>query len=315
MKNKSSSLIRKKKITKLAVGFVKFVFILGICYLFVFPVLNMLITSFRTVESASDPTIVWIPRGFSLEGIKTAFDVLNYDKSATQTVLITVFSTLGALISCSLAGYGLARFNFPGKTLLMSIVILTIIIPPQVMYSSTYLIYRFFDFGGLLAPFNISFNLLNTPLVFIVPSMFAVGLRNGIFIFIFYSFFKGLPIEIEEAAKIDGCNVFTTYLRVMIPMAVPAFITVLLFSIVWHWTDYQSSATYYTGDVKPLTVMLSLLQESLKEGGIITTHTNANVMRIFVQAGATLCIAPILLLYLFVQKYFTESIERTGLVG
>ena len=305
---------RQKKLVKLGIGLFKFVFIVGICYLFLFPVLNMIITSFKSLATADDPTIVWIPKGLSLEGIKTSMKMLNFGKSAPLTLVITVFSTLCALVSCSLAGYGLARFNFPGKSVAMIAVILTIVIPPQVIYSSTYLLYRFFDFGGLLSIFGVSFNLLDTHWVFTLPSIFASGLRNGIFIFIFYSFFKGLPIEMEEAAKIDGCGIFTTYVRVMLPLAVPSFITVLLFSLVWHWTDFQSAATYFTQEVRPLTVMLNNLKENLARGDSSIT-TSEKALRIYIQAGAFLCVAPPLVLYMFTQKYFTESIERTGLVG
>ncbi len=310
-----TSLAGQRKLSALAVGIFKAVFIIGICYLFLFPVLNMLITAFKTLESAEDPTVIWIPKGLSFEGIKMAFKELDFAKSAPLTLSITVFSTLAALVSCSLAGYGLARFNFPGKGISMVLVILTIIVPPQVIFSSTYLLFRFFDFGGLLAPFGASLNLLDTSWVFILPSMFAAGLRNGIFIFVFYSFFKGLPVEMEEAAKIDGCGVFKTFVQVMLPMAVPAFVTVLLFSIVWHWTDYQSSSTYFMQEVKPLVVMLSKLQTALKTNGIISGTTSSFAVRIYLQAGALLCVAPPLILYMFTQKYFTESIERTGLVG
>ena len=306
---------RQKKLINLGIGLFKLVFIVGICYLFLFPILNMLITSFKSLATADDPTIVWIPKGLSLEGIKTSMKILNYSKSAPLTLVITIFSTLCALVSCSLAGYGLARFKFPGKSVAMLAVILTIVIPPQVMYSSTYLLYRFFDFGGLLSIFGVSFNLLDTHWVFTLPAIFASGLRNGIFIFIFYSFFKGLPVEMEEAAKNDGCGVFTTYIRVMLPMAIPSFITVLLFSLVWHWTDFQSATTYFTQEVRPLTVMLSNLKSNLARDDTVAATMSQNALRIYVQSGATLCVAPPLVLYLFTQKYFTESIERTGLVG
>ncbi len=315
MTNTVLSPVKQKKLAQLGVGLFKLVFIVGICYLFLFPILNMLITSFKSLATADDPTVVWIPKGVSLEGIKTSLEMLNYKEAAPLTLVITIFSTLCALISCSLAGYGLARFNFPGKSVAMVAVILTIIIPPQVIYSSTYLLYRFFDFGGVLSIFGVSFNLLDTHWVFTLPSIFASGLRNGIFVFIFYSFFKGLPLEMEEAAKIDGCGVFSTYVKVMIPLAVPSFITVLLFSLVWHWTDFQSAATYFTQEVRPLTVMLSNLKSNLMRGDAAGSTTSQNALRIFIQSGALLCVAPPLVLYLFTQKYFTESIERTGLVG
>ena len=312
--DKKNSLATKKKAKDLLMGIVRFFFIVGLCYLFLFPILYMLITAFQSPSSAEDPTVVWIPKQLSLMGIKEAVKLLEYWKSAGTTLTYTVLATLCSLVSCSLAGYGLARFKFPGKSITLVLVIATIVIPPQVLFNSNYLLFRFFDFGGILSIFGTSINLLNSPAVFIIPAIFASGLRNGIFIFIFYSFFKGLPYEIEEAANIDGCGVFKTFAKVMIPMAVPAFITVLLFSIVWHWTDYSSASVYFAEGTKPIVVMLSTLSNSLRLDGNINAGSVYSI-RMYLQAGALLTIAPPLILYIFTQKYFTESIERTGLVG
>lgn len=313
--NQSNSLLYKKKATQFAIALFRYCFLIGITYLLLFPILYMLLTAFQPPETAQDPTVIWIPRAFSLEGITKAIELMHYGKTSLLTLTITIGSTICALISCSLAGYGLARFNFKGKSICFGLMLLTIIVPPQVMFTSNYLIYRFFDFGGLLSVFGLSVNLLESPMVFILPSMFACGLRNGIFIYLFYSFFKGLPVEMEEAAKIDGCGVFRTFVQIMLPMAVPAFITVLLFSIVWHWTDYYSSATYFTQEIRPLVVMLKELQTALKNSGTATTSFSTHAIRMYLQAGCLLTIAPPLILYIFTQKYFTESIERTGLVG
>lgn len=312
--NNQNSLLYKKKATQFAIALFRYCFLVGISYLFLFPILYMCLTAFQPVETAQDPTIVWIPRAFSLEGLKSAVELMHYGKSVLLTLAITVGSTICAIVSCSLAGYGLARFNFKGKSFCFALVLLTIIVPPQVMFTSNYVLYRFFDFGGILSIFGVSINLLETPMVFILPSIFACGLRNGIFIYLFYSFFKGLPVEMEEAAKIDGCGVFRTFVQIMLPMAVPAFITVLLFSIVWHWTDYYSSSTYFTQEVRPLVVMLSQLNTSLRMSGTASIGST-HAIRMYLQAGALLTIAPPLILYIFTQKYFTESIERTGLVG
>ena len=317
MKLKNRPIGFKKHAFGFITGLFRTLFIIGVCYLFIFPFLSMLINAFKPIEVATDPTAVWIPRGFSLAGIKGAAKEMKYGKSALLTLTFTLGGTVGSLVSCSLAGYGLARFRFPGKSVTLVLVILTIIVPPQVTYTSTYLLYRFFDFGGLLSLFGVSLNLLDTPWVFILPSIFASGLRNGIFILVFYSLFKGLPIEMEEAAKIDGCDVFKTFVKVMLPLAVPAFVTVMLFSIVWHWTDFQSTTIFFTDNaVKPLIVMLSKLQYNLAASGVIeSVGSNYQAVNIFLQAGALLVVAPPVILYIFMQKHFTESIERTGLVG
>jgi multiple sugar transport system permease protein len=244
-----------------------------------------------------------------------AIDSTVYWEGLKNTLLMEIVAGLIEVVTCSIAAYGFARFKFKGRSIVFFGVLMTIIIPPQILFSSSYLQYRFFDFGGLLSVFGVSINLLDSPWVFILPSVFACGLRNGIFIYIFYSSFKGLPIEIEEAAKIDGCGVFKTFISVMAPIAIPAFVTVLLFSIVWHWTDYYSSATYFLGNTKPIVVMLSGLESTLRNGFGVTGGVSSVQLRMYLQAGAMLTIAPPLILYIFAQKYFTESIERTGLVG
>jgi multiple sugar transport system permease protein len=305
----------KKHIKGTVVGIFKGLFIIGMCYLFLFPILYMLITAFQDPNSVNDPSVVWIPKKVSLSAVKEAIEYLDFWKSAGLTLIITIGSTIVSIASCAITGYGLARFKFKGRSIVFFGVLMTIIIPPQILFSSSYLQYRFFDFGGLLSVFGVSINLLDSPWVFILPSVFACGLRNGIFIYIFYSSFKGLPIEIEEAAKIDGCGVFKTFISVMAPIAIPAFVTVLLFSIVWHWTDYYSSATYFLGNTKPIVVMLSGLESTLRNGFGVTGGVSSVQLRMYLQAGAMLTIAPPLILYIFAQKYFTESIERTGLVG
>jgi multiple sugar transport system permease protein len=214
-----------------------------------------------------------------------------------------------------MAGYAFARFSFPFKKILFGVVILMIILPPQTLIMPNYLQYRFFDFGGVTSLFGYSINLLDTPYVFVIPAMFAAGLKAGLFIFIFRQFFSGLPKELSEAARIDGCGAFTTFLKVMVPCAVPAFITVLLFSFIWYWNEYYSSAMFFAGEIRPLTVMLNSLGNRLALSGQLDPSTTPFQSRMYMQAGALMTIAPLLILYMFTQKYFTESIERTGIVG
>lgn len=152
-------------------------------------------------------------------------------------------------------------------------------------------------------------------LTFILPACLASGLRCGLFIFIFRQFFQDVPKELEEAARIDGCGAFRTFCQIIVPLAGPAFITVMLFSIIWHWNDYYLSAMYFMGDVKPVSVMLSNLNDLLKASMDTTIQVPQDTLRTYLAAGSLLVTLPPLLLYLFTQKYFTESIQRTGIVG
>jgi multiple sugar transport system permease protein len=158
-------------------------------------------------------------------------------------------------------------------------------------------------------------HLTETVWVFIVPALFASGLRAGLFIFIFRQFFSGMPPDLEEAARIDGCGYLRTFVRIIVPLAVPAIITVALFSFIWHWNEYYLSAIYFN-DGMPLPVMLKRLQSALINENIYNiTNNTPDHIRTYLQGGCLLVILPPLALYIFTQRFFTESVERTGIVG
>lgn len=285
---------------------IRLLLIIGISYVFLFPVLYMISMSIRSPETVNDPSAVWIPRGLSLESIRVALDMLNYRESVVRTLLISVAGTAASLVSCSLVGYGFARFRFPLKNLFFAAVVLTIIVPP-----ATISLPSFMNFQTL--------GISNTIFVFVLPALFASGLRSGLFIFIFRQFFSGMPGDLEEAARIDGCGYLKTFVRIILPLAVPAIVTVTLFSFIWHWNEYYLSAMYFQdteGSVMPLSVMLYNLQANLKnDPSLFNSSSTPDQIRTYLQAGCLLLILPPLILYLFTQRFFTESIERTGIVG
>jgi len=292
----------------------------GLAYIFLFPVLYIISVSFQTAASANDPSVIWIPKDITLENFKITMEVLKYSSSVALSFKIAIFSTIAAVVSCSLAGYGLARFKFKERNIIFALVVLTIIIPSQATMIPSYLNFRFFDFGGimkLLSPIigKDSINLLETSWVFILPAMFANGVRCGLYIFIFRQFFIGLPAELEEAAKIDGCGVLKTYVRIMVPLAVPCFVTVMLFSFIWHWNDLYGSIMYFGSGARPINAMLEGLLQLLRQSNLYIGNTSPYQIRTYLASGSLLSIWPPLVLYIFFQRFFTEGIAKTGIVG
>ena len=322
MKAQNAETYLKRNVTGIIWKIFRFLLLIGICYIFLFPVIYMLSVAVRGPDTVNDPSVVWIPREFSLDSIKTAIDILEYPRAITTTLIIAVASTVGSLISCSLAGYGFARFKFKEKNIAFALVMLTIIVPPQTTIISSFVNYRNFDCFGILKLVHMIFpsvdagiNLINTPWTFILPAFFGAGLRAGLFIYIFRQFFAGMPKDLEEAAMIDGCGALRTFVQVMLPLAKSAFITVLLFSFVWHWNDYVQAAMYFN-DNQPISVMLNQMQSLLQDAKLFNVVTNTpDEIRTYLQAGCLLTILPPLVLYIFTQRFFTESIERTGIVG
>lgn len=293
--------------------------IITMSYLFMFPLYYMLVVSFQRPDLAVDPTSVYVPKAFSTEAYKIAFKQLDYKNSALLSLIISLLSTVLTAISCSLTGYAFARFEFKGKKIAFLFVMLLIVIPPQQIIVPQYLMYKSFNFGGLLSLFGVELNLLNTPFVFVLPSMFAVGLKAGIFIFIFRQFFLGQPRELEEAAKIDGCGALQTFIKVMAPLAKPAFVVVIMLCIIWHWNDYYSSSMFFIDKIKPVMICLERLRQNIVEMSTLPGLPKGNytpvILRMYLQAGVVLTITPPLFLYVFMQKQFVESIDRTGIVG
>ena len=141
--------------------------------------------------------------------------------------------------------------------------------------------------------------------------MFGVGLRGGLFIYLFCQFFKGHPKELEESAKLDGCGHFRTFVQIMAPLAKPAFVTVLLFSMVWHWNDYYLSVMYLSKNY-PIAVMLNNIFHTLDVMGY-SPHTASTTG--IAMAGCLMTIAPMLIMYIILQRKFIQSIDRVGIVG
>ena len=185
-----------------------------------------------------------------------------------------------------------------------------ILVPTQVIALPLYGQFRFFGFGS----FRI--NLIDSMATMYLPAITANGIRSGLIIFLFRQFFRGLPREIEDAAYIDGCGPFMTFLRVMVPNASAAFLTVFLFSLVWYWNDYYVSSTFFTSS-RTVALMLKNLDTELK----LRLFNNVNVdlppreQIVWKEAGCLLSIAPVLALYVVLQKYFTEGIARSGITG
>lgn len=315
MKANLSAYQLKRKTGQAVYSIFRFLLVLGVCYLLLFPLLYLIISAIQEPKSMEDATVVWVPKALSLENFRNAFELLDFGNSFIFSMIIAAVSTLLILISCSMVGYGFARYDFAEKKIAFLFVILLIIVPPQTTMMSTYLNFRFFSFLGLNKLFGFdSINMLGSPLTLFLPAVFANGIRSGLSIFIFRQFFSGQPKELEEAAKIDGCGIFGTYLKIMIPLSEPAIITVAVFSFVWYWNDSFYSGMFFDEGTKPLAVGLETIRNMFL-ADINNSSFSAQEQRGILAAASLLCILAPLVIYIIIQHRFVESIERTGIVG
>lgn len=297
----------------------KYVILAVLAYQLLYPVIYMVSMSLRAPIDAYDPSIVWLPKHFTFKSFKEAFKAMKYMDALMLSVKIGLGSAILDVASCALAGYGFARFQFRFKNLLFGMVILTLIVPTQTIILPFFSNMKFFDMNGLLGLIGKvtggpkSINLIGSEFSFLIPSLVGAGIRSGLYIFIFRQFFASMPSALEEAAYVDGSGPFKTFLKIMLPNAKNGIVTVFLFSFVWHWNDYYLSNQLLGITKRTITVALSSLRVDLAAyiGGQTISDPVGIVTRM--QAGALLTIIPLFLMYLFTQKYFTDSIEHIGI--
>lgn len=282
---------RLKRVGKKVLGYF---FLIDGAFVFLLPILYMLIISFFTAEDLLDSSIRWIPVHFNYQNYITAFQMIKYGKSVLITLLITATAILGQTFFCSLAGYALARMDFAAKKWIFGAIIVVLVIPTQALILPGYVFFCRMNLNRSLWPL-------------LLPEMLGNGLYGALFVFVFRQVFAGIPKALEDAAAIDGAGIFKTFFSIVAPLAKTAYVTVGLFSFVWHWNEY-TRPLYYLGDnIQTLTLALSYLF-------VINPYTGRPYANEAVQgAGVILVMLPVLLIYVFVQKYFVQGVQITGM--
>ncbi|MDE7212849.1 MAG: carbohydrate ABC transporter permease [Lachnospiraceae bacterium] len=317
--------VKKKKLYKLGHyvwALCRFLLIFGLGFVILYPLLQVISKTFMPTVQYQDLSVIWIPKSLTLDNVRNAFDYLKFWPSLANTLILGLSCAAIQIIVCALTGYGFARFRFPLREPLFLMVILTIIIPTQIIFLPSFVQYRFFDFFGISRILGLvtgknytefAKNLVDTRWSFWVPSLFGVGLRSGIFIYLFRQCFRNIPKELEEAAKIDGCGSIKTFVSIMLPNAKSTVLTVFLFSLVWHWNEYTLTRTFFPQNYQPLAVRLKLAIDAMTSD--LATRTNLPFQMGVTYASVLLFILPVLIIYIFAQRWFVEGVESSGIKG
>jgi len=304
----------ERKFKSMAFALLRTVIVLGISYVILSPIIGIIASSFFSNEDSYSPIVYLIPQSPTLERYSLAILRMDYFAVLGRMMLYVLGLTVLQVAICSMAGYGFARFNFPFKKIIFACVIITIVLPSHTIMFPLYTTFQNFNPFGIAGLFNNgnSINLLGTPWPVFIMTLFGVGLRSGLYIFIFTQFFRGLPREIEEAAFIDGAGSIRTYLQIMMPNASAAIVTVTIFSIVWQYNDNFLGRLFNVSDNILLSRRISSLQATIAN---IDQIRDPSITTLYVYAGVVLMILPLLLIYIFMQKQLIEGIERSGIVG
>ncbi len=310
----------KKNAPGVVANIFRYAFFFSLSYVLVYPFLFMIMNSIMGVADAYDATVTWIPKEPTLEHYANAWIVFDIPKALLRTLFYEIVTALMQFATCAVAAYGMARFKFKGQALLNGLMILNILVPSMMIIIPSYVQFSHFDFLGIfgfigdLIGKDLTPNLVATPWVFYLPGLLSVGLKGGLFIYIYTQFFRGLPKELEEAAWIDGAGPWKTFLTIVLPSSGSAMITVLLFTIIWHWNDLFLAQMYL--DLPTFAVALSNFNNS----SVVTALGIDGGMASYIQVPILLCgclifLIPLIIFYLLIQRKFVASIATSGIVG
>lgn len=323
LNEKAKRVIIKKKIGAFVLAFFRTIILFGLCFVIILPIFEKISAAIRDVSDITNPNVIFIPENFSWFNIQFAIELLDYTHTFWNTLLVAIGCTLLQILSTALAGYAFARLKFWGRDIIFYLVLLTLVVPNEALHRSRTLFLVSSSFFGV--------KLIGNVLSMFLISLFGQGIRSAVFIFLFRQFFKGVPIELEESAQVDGAGVLRTFWSVMLPNARGAIVTVSLFSFVWQWNDYYFGQLLgYTEDTLPLlgvklgagsekirTIINTWIMEGrdVVKGIAVEDASDPLFVSLITNTGALLMMLPLIIGYLFVQRQFVESIERTGITG
>lgn len=273
----------------------------GFVFVFLYPFIFMMINSFKYEIDLRSMNREWVLTSFNFRNYADAVRLLDYPRTLVNSALLVGLATIGHIFTCAFAAYGLSRFSFPGNRLIFSLVILSILVPPQI----------------LMIPLTIQYNNLgwmNSFLPILVPSFLGFGLKGGLFIFLYMQFFRSLPKAYEESAKIEGCSPMRIFISIILPISRTTMLVVGSLSAIWHWNDYFEPNTYLSGNHQILTQKLADIQIEIKmlyDYIAVSGQTLSPVQL----ACCTIVILPILLYFFTVQRKFMAGIEYSGMAN
>lgn len=269
---------------------VKYIVLATVSIIFVFPIAWAIVCSFKPEAEILSYPPKWIPNNFTFSNYTFVLEKYPYMEWVKNSLLTAIVGTLLILFLSSLAAYAFGRFNFKGKKILYGTIVAMLLIPIQAYMIPLFLL-------------SSELGLLNTYAGIILPSA-----ANVTSIFILTSFFKGLPNELEEAARIDGCGEGRIFFQIMLPLSKPALSTVIILTFISNWNSFLWPMICTRQDaLKTLPVGIAQFMGSV--------NGNAQFQYGTALAGCCMAVIPTLIVFLCLQRYFVEGIASSGIKG
>jgi len=267
------------------------IIVCGMGIIMIYPLLWMIMSSFKESNTIFSTARSLIPENFILDNYKNGwegFGKTSFSVFFKNSFFISTVSTLGAVASSAIVAYGFSRCRFRERKILFAAMLVSMMLPFQVIMIPQYLWFKVLGWTNSFKPL-------------IVPYFFG----QGFFIYMIMNFIDGIPRELDEAAKIDGCSYYGVFVRIILPLVVPALITSAVFSFMWRWDDFLSALLYVNKtSMYPVSLALKLFADP---------SSSSDYGAMF--AMATLSIMPAIIIFICLQKYLVEGISTSGLKG
>ena len=292
-----------KKIGKLTIYFL----LICIGYIYLEPLIKMVSMSVMSSDDIIDPAVEWIARKPTFDNFKVAASVLKVKKSMVTSLIFSASIAVLQTIVSAMTGYALSRFKFTGKKFWFTMILFTFIMPVTVL-----MIPRLMIFVGIRTMFGIQ--LLGTPIPQALLAALGQGINGTILILIFWNFFNMIPYTLDEAAMIDGAGPFRVFYHIAVRLSLSTVLIVFLFAFVWNWNETYQAATYLGGKLELMPLKLAIFDAAFN-GENAAAGGNLKLNEAYKMSATLISIAPLLVLYAFVQKQFIQGLENTGITG
>ena len=320
---KSGGYLLRKRTKSVLFRIGRAILLFGLCFLIIQPLIQKLCVSFMTEMDLYDTTIVSVPRHFSTQAYTITWRLYKGIPTFVRSLCLSAGVALLQMLSCTLVGYGFARYKFPLKKLLFGCVILTLIVPPTTIITPLFLYFGDFDIFGIIGKITGSgkgLNLQGKALPYLMMCATCAGYKSGLYIYMMRQHFRNEPKELEEAAYVDGCGRLRTFFQILLPGARPMMVSCFLFAFVWQWTDQIYSRIFFPTNTWDLVSTKLFNIVNLFDGenkarfgmGYVTQTAYANQIQ---ATGSLIALIPLLVIYVVAQKSFVESISQSGIKG
>ncbi len=263
--------------------------LLAVSVVFLVPFYWMIVSALKDNAQIFDPSPSWWPNPVHWDNFRKALDYpgFPYLRLLWNSIFYSGAVTIGTVLSCAAVGYGFAKLRFPGRDVLFAITLATLMIPPIVTFIPTYILFAKAQLTGTYAPM-------------IIPKFFG----DAFYIFMLRQFFRGIPSELSDAARIDGAGEFRIFWEIMLPLVRPALVVVAVFSILYTWQDFFGPLIYLQDQMKyPLSL------------GLFAFRSQRTMEWALIMTASTLTVLPLIVVFLFTQRYFLRGVAMTGLKG